>query len=127
MGDRPSDEERRRHPRFDLLAQVRVKRSQTDLLMELTNISRSGALVDMGTLPTPSWVDVGRVIEVSIVHPDSLDNIEVEARVVRISKDESGTLLAVQFDDLEDDTQRKLDSLVEYARATPRPPPLPKS
>ncbi len=119
--------DRRRHPRFDIFAQVRVKRSQSDLLMELTNISESGALVDMGTLAQPSWIDVGRVVEVSIVHPDTLDNIDVEARVVRMSKDERGTRFAVEFVEVDAAVQQALSALVAFAMKSARPPPLPKS
>ncbi len=119
--------DRRRHPRFDLLAQVRVKRSQSDLLTELSNISLSGALIDLGTLAAPSWIDVDRVIEMSIVHPETLDSIDVDARIVRFIKDQSGTRLAVEFVDVSDAAQSALEALIAFASVRPGPPPLPKS
>jgi len=117
--------ERRRHPRFEFLGQVRMKRTASDLLMALSNISKSGALVDMGTLRQPSWVGVGRVIEVSIVHPETLESIEIHGRVVRVLNDLKGTRFAVEFVDIDDATEVELQTWL--AHASPTPPPLPAS
>jgi len=127
--DDPEGAERRRHPRYELLAQVRVKGAQSDLVMSLSNISRSGALVDMGSLSTPTWLDVGRELEVGIVHPDTLDLVEVRGRVVRLIKDLNGTLFALEFVELSDDAQAGLNTLLQHACSLPpakKPPPLPR-
>ena len=127
--DEASGAERRRHPRYELLAQVRVKGTQSDLVMSLSNISISGALVDMGSLTPPGWVDVGRELEVGIVHPESLDLVEVRGRVVRITKDERGCIFALEFLEPTEEASRGLAELVIHASTLPpakRPPPLPK-
>lgn len=127
--DEPSGADRRRHPRYELLAQVRVKGTQSDLVMSLSNISQSGALVDMGSLDTPSWIDVGRELDVGIVHPDSLDLVEVRGRVVRLTKDENGCVFALEFLESTNDTRDGLEELVVHASTLPpakKPPPLPK-
>ena len=67
----PSPPDRRRHPRYDLFAQVYVKQAKTDYVLELRNISRSGVLVLLGTLPKPAWIDIDRRIELSIVNPET--------------------------------------------------------
>jgi c-di-GMP-binding flagellar brake protein YcgR len=130
----PTGVDRRQHRRFELLAQVRVKGSKTDLVMTLTNISQGGALVDMGSLEAPSWVDVGRVLEVGIIHPETLDVVDVQARVVRLAKDLETTQLAIEFVSLDDAaTARGVDRLIAHASSLPPaarrpgPPPLPGS
>jgi hypothetical protein len=124
----PSGTERRRHPRHELLAQVRVNRGREDIVMEMVNISLSGALIDMGTVQQPRWVDVGRALEIAITHPVSFDLVEVVGKIVRILKDETGTRFAVEFDDLNAEGAAALQSLVALAAEgeTRRgPPPLP--
>ncbi|MEQ9318112.1 MAG: PilZ domain-containing protein [Polyangiaceae bacterium] len=126
--EEPSGADRRRHPRYELLAQVRVKGTQSDLVMSLSNISHSGALVDMGSLDTPPWIDVGRELEVGIVHPDSLDLIEVRGRVVRLTKDEKGCIFALEFLEPTSEARAGLRELVVHASTLPpakKPPPLP--
>lgn len=132
--------ERRIAPRFDLMAQVRVKRGSVDYLMDLTNISMSGALVDMGTLRIPGWVKKGRVVEIGIIHPIDLDAITVLGEIVRVDKGAKSSF-AVQFVDVDADTRDGLERLHRAAiepvaeepkvvsvppPARKRPPPLPK-
>jgi hypothetical protein len=127
--DEPSGPERRRHPRYELLAQVRVKGAQTDLVASLSNISLSGALVDLGSLDVPRWIDVGRELEVSIVHPESLETVEVRGRVVRLAKDLSGCVCALEFIEPEEEARAGVDELLEHASNHPpakKPPPLPR-
>ncbi|HZO14710.1 MAG TPA: PilZ domain-containing protein [Polyangiaceae bacterium] len=125
----PSGIERRRHPRFDVLAQVRVKQSQSDLVTELDNVSLSGARLHLGKLRRPGWIAVDRVIEITIVHPVDLENIDVQGRVVRVEEDAQGTRVAVCFTDLDDRAQQGIARLVESARSAFErrgPPPLPR-
>jgi hypothetical protein len=126
----PAGAERRRHPRYELLAQVRVNRGREDIVMEMVNMSLSGALIDMGSVDRPRWVDVGRTLEISITHPVSLDLVEVSGRIVRILEDESGTRVAVEFVDPSEEASKGLQDLLDIAAASeaprPGPPPLPK-
>jgi hypothetical protein len=125
--------ERRRQPRYELMAQVRVKRGKVDYIMELHNISMTGALVDMGSLAKPSWVDMDRTVEIGIIHPVDLDTVEVRGRVVRVDRYGDHTRYAVDFELDDDATREGSDRLVKVAmqsEAPPaadrrRPPPLP--
>ena len=58
--------DRRRHVRYDLIAQVHVRQAKSDYVLELRNISQSGAMAVLGTLARPSWIDVDRVVESAI-------------------------------------------------------------
>ncbi len=122
--------ERRLHPRYELMAQVRVKRGTVDYVMEMVNISRGGALFSMGTLKRPPWVEASRVTEISIVHPVELDAIEVKGEIVRVTSSPKDTLVAVRFVELTAGVQAQVDRLVELAAETAPPakgpPPLPK-
>jgi hypothetical protein len=119
--------ERRRYPRFDLIAQVRVKRGREDVIMELSNISASGALFDMGTITRPSWIAIGRELEVGIVHPVDFDTVELVGRIARIVEDHTGVSVAVDFEALEGASRTGLERLLSLARTpAPAPPPLPK-
>ena len=98
--------------------------------MEMVNISQSGALIDMGSVDQPRWVDIGRSLEFSITHPTTFDLVEVKGKVVRILKDETGTRFAVEFEEMDEAATAGLESLLASAcesEAPPRagPPPLP--
>jgi hypothetical protein len=118
--------ERRRHARYDLIAQVRVKRGRVDYVLELSNISMSGALIELGSLDVPRWVEIGREIEVRIVHPVDLDAIEVPARVVRVESDPGR--FAVEFEGVAASVDAGLARLIAAAegRVSAEPPPLPR-
>jgi hypothetical protein len=119
------------------LAQVRVKQAQTDYIMDLDDISLSGARMHLGSLKRPSWLAVDRVVEIGIIHPLELDTVELEGRIVRVTEDLEGTSVAVFFVELDDHARDGIARLVETARgqseappgsaAPRRPPPLPES
>jgi hypothetical protein len=124
--DHETDADRRVHPRFDLMAQVRVRRGKVDYLMDLSNISCGGALVDMGSLKAPSWIQRGRSVEIGIINPVALDTVELEAEIVRIEQSDTATRFAVRFVDLDAPTSAQIERLVAIASPEPaRPPPLP--
>ena len=50
-----------------MMASVHVRHAAVDYLLELGNISRSGALVLLGSLPQPLWMTLGRKVELSLV------------------------------------------------------------
>ena len=116
--------ERRVHPRFDLMAQIRVKRGSVTLVLELKNISKSGALIHTGSLKVPTWVRPYRDIELHILHPDDLEPIGVAAKIVRVDKTSNGTLFAVHFDAPDQEALVGIDRLIGLGK--PNPPPLPQ-
>jgi len=120
----PSSPDRRRHARYDLIAQVHVRQAKSDYVLELRNISRSGALVVLGSLSRPSWIDVDRVVELAIVNPETLDSIDVRARVVRIQREPEGLIFATEFVGLTPALQLEVDALTRLGK--PQPPPFPR-
>jgi len=88
--DSSQDPDRRRHERYDLIAQVHVKNAREDFVLELGNISTSGALLLLGSLGRPSWIDVDRLVDLSIVHPVTQDTALLHGRVMRLQRDEHG-------------------------------------
>jgi hypothetical protein len=131
----PEETERRRHPRYDLMAQVRVKQAQIDYVMDLSNISLTGALMHMGKLQRPGWIAVGRTLEIGIIHPIDYQVLVVTGAVVRVLEDEEGISLAVDFSAPDAQASQTIAQLVKLAitggesppgAAKPQPPPLPK-
>lgn len=118
--------ERRRHPRFEVMAQIRVKRGRNAYVADVVNISESGALVDLGTLEQPFWLASGRKVEVILFVPeDDVDfsPMSVWADIVRVFETPAGLRFAVQFDDASGDVASAVRRFVEAS--VPRPPPLP--
>jgi hypothetical protein len=118
--ERPAGAERRVHPRYDLLAQIAVRHGSVDHVLEILNLSRGGALVDLARESRPRWLDLGRQVEVRVLGLDGATVLEAEGRVVRIVENLDTRTFAVQFDALVDD-----DVVREVLRAAGRPPPLP--
>ena len=118
--------ERRRHERYDLLAQVRVRRGTVDYVVELTNLSLSGALLSLGSLRKPNWVQMGRATELAIINPETFDAVDIRGRIVRVAQDESGWSFAVEFVEPDDVARQGILQLVVLAaRNKQLPPPLP--
>jgi len=114
-----SSSERRRHNRVELLAQVHARFAPEDLLLELQNISLSGALLLLGNVKRPPWVDVDRALELAITNPRTLENVVVFARVVRVQRDEQGLSFAVVFSDMDPVTQRGTEDLIQLGSKRP--------
>jgi hypothetical protein len=73
--------ERRRHPRFEVYATVRLE--SVPSLLSVRNISVSGALLNCDGHDV-STLEAGRSLLVSVFHPDRPDErIQITARVVR--------------------------------------------
>ncbi len=75
-----SPAELRRAPRYELLAQVHTQHDEEDYVLQLTNISRLGALVFGGTLDPPVWLVIGEEVDLAIVHPIDRDSVEISGR-----------------------------------------------
>jgi len=116
-------EDRRRHSRYEILAQVGVSHGAQDYVLELTNISRSGALVHLGTLRKPLWAVVGRIIDLNILIPVDADAVELRGRIVRLEQTGTRWGLAVEFAPPTAAQQDGIARLIALGR--PQPPPLP--
>lgn len=117
--------ERRLHPRIELMAQVRIKRSRTDYVLDIKNISLGGALVDFGSLKRPAWLELGKPVEMVIFVTGGADlTVAVTGRIVRVVEDEHFRGFGLQFDELDASASAAVEALVEHAKGT-QPPPLP--
>ena len=114
-----SEEDRRIFERFDVIAQVRVRHGQVDHIMEVLNVSRGGALIDLGTDARPGWLKLDRRIQIRLLGPDGDELIDAEADVVRIVESRDARTFAVQFEGVQGEAHLK-----DVLRSV-RPPPLP--
>lgn len=113
-------EERRVYPRYDILAQVRVREGSVDHVMEILNISRGGALVDLGDAKRPRWVEIRRELDVRLFDTDGSTLVETGAHIVRIVETLDSRTFAVEFDEVQDD-----ETVRRACASAGKPPPLP--
>lgn len=113
------------------MAQVRVKRGRNSLVLDVVNVSESGALVDLGSLDRPNWVRPGRTVEMILFVLDEdaeLAPINVWADIVRVVDDPTGVQFGVCFQDPDGTVAASILRLAEAAappRPAAQPPPLP--
>jgi hypothetical protein len=112
--------ERRAHERHELLAQVHVRHDDVDHVMSVVNVSRGGALVDLGDAPRPRWLELRRAIALRLFGREGEALVEARGRIVRIIETLESRSFGVQFDEVLDDA-----TLRTALRAAGQPPPLP--
>ena len=118
--------ERRRHPRYEILAQVRVRPADTDFVLEVKNLSMSGALIELGSLERPVWVKIGRRVELTLFVPDQARSAEVSGPIRRIVEDTEQCAFAVQFEGISAEARSYLELILGPRRSLrPKPPPFP--
>lgn len=120
--------ERREHDRYELLAQVRVKRGKINYLLEVRNVSASGAFIAIDDLRAMPWFRVDQELDMDIFAVEELDNLRIRGRVVRVVEPggSSPAGVGVQFGPMDEATRAILNQLVDHAEATSiHPPPLP--
>lgn len=119
----PEGTDRRRHVRIDVMAQVHIKRGQTSLVLEVLNVSESGAFVDLGGIKRPAWAAAGKNVDLILFLVDGdadAPSIRTAATIVRVIETAEAIGFAVEFCE---DVSALARELVHAA--TPRPPPLP--
>ncbi len=115
-----SEHDRRGYPRYELLAQISVRTGSVDHVLSIVNLSRGGALVDLGSEPRPDWLELHRKVDVRLLDGDGHALLETAGDVVRIQETLEHRTFAVRFDALvADDVVRSVLS------SAGRPPPLP--
>jgi hypothetical protein len=120
--------ERRTDPRFEIFAQIQVKRGTVNYVMEVRNISRSGMFVSTGSLDRLPQFRVGQTMEADLFIPDELDNVRITGEIVRrVDSGPSGRQgFGVHFSDPPPAVREILDDLVSRAeQKSIIPPPLP--
>ncbi|MCP4601009.1 MAG: PilZ domain-containing protein [Proteobacteria bacterium] len=120
--------ERRGHPRYDLMAQIRVKRGRVNYIMNVKNVSISGMFVTTERVKQMPWFRIGQNLEIDIFTTEELENVRLSGRIVRIfdkgRSEQKG--FGVEFISIEKEIREKLSRLVDLASQTSiHPPPLP--
>lgn len=124
MSDAPSSPPSHveRAERYALMAQVRVRRSKIDYVLDVIDISLSGALVDLGELARPDWLKVRQQVLLTLLLDG--EQQELTGEVVRIVEDLEGSRFAIRYaPSVAVDELRHL--LMAHGRSLP--PPLPGS
>ncbi len=109
-----------RAERYALMAQVRVRRSEIDYVLDVIDISLSGALIDLGELARPKWLKVRQEVLLTLLLDG--EQQELTGEIVRIVEDLEGSRFAIRYTpkvSVED--LRQL--LMAHGRSLP--PPLP--
>lgn len=120
--------ERRAQPRYDIVAQIRVKRGSVNYLMDVRNISMSGAFISSDKLSELSWAREGTQMEIHLFDLEDRRSVDVEASIVRVvGPGEPGkTGFGVRFGKLDEERTRSLFEMVAFASTQSiHPPPLP--
>jgi hypothetical protein len=121
--------ERRRHPRYDIMAHVRVKHGTVNYVLDVINISLSGVFVSTVGLPRRTKFITGQSIEMNIFLPDEVENVHVLGRIVRTVEQEDPPIcgFGVEFVDIDEKARVGIALLVEIACSSVLPPPFPNS
>ncbi len=117
------ESERRRAPRVEIYAQIKVADASTDYIMNVVNMSRSGILVDMGKGPRPRWLKLETDIDLNIFLPETGAAVDIAGNIVRYNEDLRSKSFAARFIHLTPEVGAKLEHLMEVGCA--KPPPLP--
>lgn len=121
-------DDRRRHERMDLLAQVQVTRDSTVEIMTTLNLSLGGAFLQ-GEAAAGTEFSVGTRIELQIFAPDDEGaDISCRAEVVRVERGEEfgpPAGIGVKFLGLGKLSRARLAKLLETASDPSGPPPPP--
>jgi len=127
----PPGSDRRRHPRFEILAQVRFRRAATIHVLDVGNMSLSGLFVRTPDEKMLRKVQVGETLELDLFTQEELENVRVTARVVRIVAEGPATVwgFGMEFCGLVADATAAIERFVARAavpsESPPPPPPLP--
>lgn len=122
--------ERRRNERYDILAQIRVKRGRVNYIMDVKNLSLSGAFVSSDSIKQFPWFRIGQELEMDLFGAEDLDNIRVEGQIVRVvdSGPSAEQGFGVEFTSLIDDAYGKIKTILNNRGSLlPGPPPLPQA
>ncbi len=121
--------ERRRYPRYEIIAQVTIRSGGENYLMDVGNISCSGVLISTDNLDSISFLYEGQNLEMDLFTTEHLENIKVKGRVVRFEYGQDGAKksFGVEFDKATAKGNVALLRLVNQAAESIHPPPLPGS
>ena len=109
-------DDRREHPRVNLLAQVQVKRSSEILLLQARNVSFGGVFLEGNPKEYPQ-LGVGMEVDLSLTPEDDPEGqtIEMRARVARIDRTKP-TGFGLSIIRIDANSQGRLVALIRRAR-----------
>lgn len=122
------DKEKRIAQRFEVMAQIRVKRGRINYIMQARNLSRSGIYISTDSFKQLSWVREEQELEMDLFSSEHLENIRLNGFIVRVNRNGNSEQLgfAVSFTAIPSAEDKKLSHLIELAASgAVRPPPLP--
>ena len=122
------ESESRRHPKYDIMAQIRVKRGRVNYIMDIGNIRRSGAFVSTDSVKDIQALRLGQILEMDIFDAGLLENIRIKGEIMRIvgNKDNRRSGFGVKFTEIDEKAERQLrDLLAILGEPSIEPPPLP--
>jgi PilZ domain len=119
--------ERRRYPRYEIIAQVTIRSGGENYLMDVGNISCSGVFISADNLDSISFLYEGQDLEMDLFTTEYLENIKVKGRVVRFEYGADGEKkgFGVKFAKATSKDNDELLRLVNMAAESIHPPPLP--
>ena len=119
--------ERRRYPRYEIIAQVTIRSGGENYLMDVGNISCSGVFISGDNLDSISFLYEGQELEMDLFTTAHLENIRMKGRIVRFEYGSDGEKkgFGVEFAKATAETNDELLRLVNMAAESIHPPPLP--
>jgi hypothetical protein len=121
--------DRRRYPRYEIIAQVTVRSGSENYLMDVGNISRSGVFISADNLDNIPFFRVGQDLEMDLFTTEHLENVKMKGRIVRFVYESDGGKkgIGVEFAEATTQDNDALLRLVSLAAESIHPPPLPGS
>lgn len=116
--------ERRRHPRYEILAQVKLARGDTTYVLDVENISETGACVRWHEAKAPPWLSLGKRVTMDMLAPELPRALALAGEIVHVG---GGTPIqfGVRFDEvLPEGSAELLAQIIRLAADSLRPPPL---
>ena len=121
--------ERRRHARYDILTQLRIKKDDNTYIMPVENVSRSGLFISLGSPEELPELQLNQELEMNLFTIEGLENIRVVGRIVRMTKNKDSNEtrgFGIEFSFMTEAARKKIVNLVALARQESiHPPPLP--
>jgi hypothetical protein len=110
-------QERRRHPRYELLAQVQVAHDQEVYILSTQNLSRGGVFLIANPRECPDLsvgVEVDLVIFVAEESENEVQEVRLRATIVRVNRTPAEGF-GLQFDEIDPEGAERLEGLITLA------------
>lgn len=113
---RPQIKERaefRIYPRVQVDFRAYVQIPDADnLILDVEDISMSGAMLRSGNIPLPAGMDVGSEISIDFISSGPTEHIGVKAQIVRLRQEKHSFGASAKFRDVDEITGRRIEGLI---------------